>query len=103
MSVSDKSIEIVNQFCKYITTGNKTLIESYSLEELKRAKYEYSQDSYREFYEAIEDRIKELEKISDEKKRRKDKWLYTIATTILTIVVALLIVYLKGCLRLGAV
>lgn len=100
MSVSDKSAEIVNKFCSYIKTGNKTLIEPYSLEELKRAKYEYSVDSYREFYKAIEDRIKDLEKISDEGKKRKEKWIDRIVTFILGIAAGLLIAYLKGCFKL---
>lgn len=55
MTVSEKSHEIVNNFYKYIETGNKALITKYSLEELKQAKYQYSKDSYREFYRAIED------------------------------------------------
>lgn len=100
MSVSDKSAKIVNKFCEYIKTGNKTLVEPYSLEELKRAKYEYSADSYREFYKAIEDRIKDLEKISDEGKKRKEKWIDRIVTFILGIAAGLLIAYLKGCFKL---
>lgn len=103
MPVSDRSVEIVNKFCEYIKIGNKTLIEPYSLEELKRAKYEYSVDSYREFYKAIEDRLKELEKISDESKKRKEKWADRIVTFILGVVAGLLIAYLKGCLKIGAV
>jgi len=100
MTVSEKSHEIVNNFCKYVETGNKALIEKYSLQELKQAKYQYSKDSYREFYKAIEDRIKELEKISDEKKKRKEKRLDRAITFILGIIAGLLIAYLKGCFQL---
>ena len=39
---SERSNEIVNNFYSYIKkTGDRKLIESYSIEELKRAKYEY--------------------------------------------------------------
>ena len=100
MKVSEKSHEIVNNFCKYVETGNKALIEKYSLGELKQVKYQYSKDSDREFYKAIEDRIKELEKISDEKKRGKEKWLDTVRTFILGVITGLLIPYLKGCFQL---
>ena len=47
---SDKSSEIVNNFIKCIQIGDKSLVEGYLLDELKRTKYEYAQDSYREFY-----------------------------------------------------
>lgn len=100
MSASEKSHEIVNQFCKYIQIGNKTLIESYSLEDLKRAKYEYSRDSYREFYKAIEDRIRELEKNDDEKKKTREKGKDRIITFILGIIAGLLIAYLRTYLKL---
>lgn len=64
-----KSTEIIEDFYKYVKTGNKSLIEKYSLEELKIAKYQYHQDSDREFYRAIGDRISELE---SKKSRRRD-------------------------------
>ena len=97
MIVSEKSHEIVNNF---VETGNKALIEKYSIQELKQAKYQYSKDSYREFYKAIEDRIKELEKINDEKKKREEKRLDRAITFILGIIAGLLITYLKGCFQL---
>lgn len=100
MTASEKSHEIVNNFCKYVETGNKALITKYSLEELKQAKYQYSKDSYKEFYKAIEDRIQELEKISDEQKRKKEKWLDRAITFILGVLAGLLIAYLKGCFQL---
>ena len=100
MTVSEKSHEIVNNFCKYVEAINKALIEKYSLEELKQTKYQYSKDSHREFYKAIEDRIKELEKTIDEKKRGKEKWIDRAITFILGIIAGLLIVYLKGCFQL---
>jgi len=100
MQVSEKSHEIVNNFCKYVETGNKTLIERYTFEELKQAKYQYSKDSNREFYKAIEDRIKELENISDEKKKGKEKRIDRAITFILGIIAGLLIAYLKGCFQL---
>lgn len=100
MAASEKSHEIVNKFCIYIKSGDKTLIEHYSVEELKRAKYEYARDSYREFYRAIEDRINELEKLCDEGKKRREKWIDRIATFILGVLAGLLIAYLKDCFRL---
>jgi len=43
MTASEKSHEIVNNFYKYVETGNKALITKYFLEELKQAKYQYKQ------------------------------------------------------------
>lgn len=100
MPVSDKSKEIVNKFCEYIRSGNKTLIAAYSIEELKRAKYEYSVDSCREFYKAIEDRIKEIEKFIDETRKSKEKRVDRIITFILGVLAGLIIAYLKGCFKL---
>ena len=100
MTASEKSHEIVNNFCKYVETGSKALITKYSLEELKQAKYQYSKDSCREFYRAIEDRIQELEKTSDEQKRKKEKWIDRAITFILGVIAGLLIAYLKDCFQL---
>lgn len=97
---SERSNEIVNNFYSYIKkTGDRKLIESYSIEELKRAKYEYSEDSKREFYIAIEDRIKELEDTKTQKRTAKEKWLDRLFGFITGIFVALLGICLRGCIK----
>jgi len=102
---SEKSNEIVYNFCKYLEkSDNRKLIEGYSIEELKKAKYEYSQDSYKDFYKAIVDRIKELKELEHVKTQgvtAKEKWLDRFFGFITGIVITLLIIYLKGCLRHG--
>lgn len=102
MAASDKSIEILNKFSEYKATGKRTLIESYHLEELKRATYELMADKNMGFYKAIEDRIRELKEIDDEKKKKKGKRISIVITFVLTVIAGLLIAYLKGCLKSGA-
>lgn len=74
MPVSEKSMKIANDFCKYVGTGDKKIIEHYSLEELKHTLYQYARDNYREFYKAMEDRKKELEDIQNNKRTAKERW-----------------------------
>lgn len=101
MSVSDRSMAIANNFVKYIKTGDKAVIEPYTLEELKRVKYEYSRDSRKEFYKAIEDRIKKIEAIRERKENKKEKWLDRLIGFIIGVVSALIIAWLVKYLKLG--
>lgn len=101
MKPSEKSNKIIESFWRYVKTGDKSLIINYSLEELKLAKYQYSADSDREFYHAIEDRIKELERIKEERNRIREKRLDRAITFILGVALGLVIAYLKGYFKLG--
>lgn len=108
MIASEKSHGIINQCYKVLETSNKTLLDAYSLEELKWARREYQKEkgSKREFAsidKLSEDVIEELGKISDEKKKIKGKWIDKGIAFVLGVIAGLLIAYLKGCLKLGTV
>ena len=99
MVVSEKSHEIVNNFCKFIENrSNRVLIEKYSLDELKHAKYQYARDSNREFYKAIEDRIKELEDSKKRKEDKKEKWIDRFVGFVSGVILTLIGVLLKNLL-----
>lgn len=100
MPVSDRSMQIANNFVKYIKDGDKSLIEQYTLEELKRTKYEYSRDSNREFYKAIEDRIVEFEEAKKKKENKKDKWFDRAVGFAIGVVSALLVAWLLRFLKM---
>lgn len=100
MSVSDKSMAIADNFVKYIREGNKSLIEQYSIEELRRTKYEYARDSNREFYKAIEDRIAELEEAKKKKESKKDKWFDRGVGFVIGVISAILVAWLLKFLKI---
>ncbi len=105
MTASQKSHEIINQCCKVLEISDKALLDTYSLEELRWARREYQKEKgrKREFAsidKLLADVIEELEKISEEKKKIKGKWIDKGITFILGVIAGLLIAYLKGCLKL---
>ncbi len=64
---SKRSQEITNAFQKYVKGGNKSLIESFSIEEIERALAEYSLDQGSSFYIVMEQRIEHLKEIENRK------------------------------------
>lgn len=106
MTASERSHQIISQCYKVLETSNKVLLDAYSLEELKWARREYQKEKgrKREFAsidKLLEDVVEDREKIDDEKKKKKEKWLDRIITSIVSAAATLLIAYLKGCLKLG--
>jgi len=62
---SKRSQEITNAFQKHVKGGNKSLIESFSIEEIERALAEYSLDQGSPFYIVMEQRIEHLKEIEN--------------------------------------
>ncbi len=65
--LSERSQEITNAFQKHVKGGNKSLIESFSIEEIERALAEYSLDQGSSFYIVMEQRIEHLKEIENRK------------------------------------
>ncbi len=74
MRLSEKSQQIVNAFTKYVKTGDKSLIEDFTLEEIEIALLQFSLDKDSPPYIGMEKRIDELKEIKSEQKNRIDKW-----------------------------
>lgn len=68
---SGKSSGIYNAFSKYVDNGDKSLIEKFTLEELKFTLLQYNLDKGWPPYVAIEQRISELEKQGDIQKKEE--------------------------------
>jgi len=62
---SKRSQEITNAFQKHVKGENKSLIESFSIEEIERALAEYSLDQGSSFYIVMEQRIEHLKEIEN--------------------------------------
>jgi len=66
--LSKRSQEITNAFQKYVKGGKKSLIESFSIQEIERALVEYALDKEFPFYIAME-RIEQLKEIENRRVR----------------------------------
>ena len=65
----NEALKIAGDFHKSLETGDKNIIEKYSVVELKQALNKISpDDSYRQWYKEIEACIKELNQISEKNK-----------------------------------
>lgn len=101
MGMSDKTHEIVNKFFAYVDADNKKLIEKYTLEEIRQARYRYKPDNLKlpSIALAMDDRINELEEINLIKIKKREKQLDRLFGFISGVVVAFVAAYLKGCLK----
>ena len=102
MNMTEKTNEIINQFYKSLEPGKEKLREEYTLQQIKDARPFYKHDNLKlpDLGPVMDDRISKLEKISDDKKRRKEKLLFCLITFILGIIAGLVIAYLKGWFQL---
>lgn len=108
MRMSEKSHRIINQFYRFQETGDEKLMNTYSLKEIKLAKLEFqkekgknSRSGFPVIDELLGERIRKLEKIEDENKKRQERVISFIFKIIAAILSALLIAYLKGCFKIN--
>mgnify|MGYP001574942370 CR=1 FL=1 len=94
--------EIINKFYEYVETGKKELIDKYTLEEIKQARYKHKRDNSKlpDLALVMDGRIKELENIYTDRKREREKWIDRIISFITGIVTGLLLAYLKERFKL---
>ena len=71
---SKRSQEVANAFDKDVREGNRSLIESFSDQEIERTLIEYSADKGMSFYDAMERRLTQLKEIqAQERETVRDK------------------------------
>ncbi len=93
MGLDERLIEIAEAFFKFIKTGEKSLIENFTREEIELTLSQVDSDKAQElpYYAAMKKRIAELREIE----RYKQKWEDRIIGFISGLIVALIIILLK--------
>ena len=89
MSPSQRSNEIYTAYHLYVH-GNRKQVVAFPLEDLKFALVEYSQETGRPAYKAIELKAAELEKKAGEKRAWKEKLLFALVAFLSGIVATIL-------------
>ena len=89
MSPSQRSNEIYTSYYLYVK-GDKKQAGDFLLEELKFALIEYSQETGKPAYKAIELKAAELEKKAREKRACQEKWLFALVAFVSGIVATIL-------------
>lgn len=75
MVLGKKSQEVHNAFIKYVETGNKSLINNFTRDEIGFTILQCSRHSKGwNFYEAMEKRVTELNEKEKNKRNTRDKW-----------------------------
>jgi hypothetical protein len=92
---TEKSQEIFNNFEAYIKTPDKRLIGKFSIDELELALCEYSVNTNRPFYIAIQNRVNELK----ERRKSKKEWIRVILSFISGLIIGLFTAYANGWFR----
>jgi len=64
---SRRSQEVTNAFQKYVKGGRKSLIESFSIQEIERALVDCALDKELPFYIAMKQRVEQLKEIDNRK------------------------------------
>lgn len=91
MVPSEQSKRIAHEFSKYVKTGNKSLIENFTLEEIETAFLQFSRHKDTSHYEAMNRRIDELKEIEKNKKSNREKWKDRLIGAIIGLVVSLVV------------
>ena len=72
--ISPKSEKIATSFATFTRTGDKTLIQEFSLDEIEFALLQYYRDKGNRHYIAMEKRIEELKDLEKLKLIKREKW-----------------------------
>jgi hypothetical protein len=101
MGLDERSVEIANAFLKFIQTGDKSLVESFTSEEIETALFEFHSDKLQglPYYQAMRKRIaelRELERHRREEERWKDRTLGLLSGLILALIIILIKSYLPA-------
>lgn len=90
MPHSEKSNQIVNQFNKYVKTGDKSLIKNCKKDEIEFAILQCHTDKGWPAYEAMERRAAELKDNEKERRNIREKWIDRIIGFICGIIIAII-------------
>jgi hypothetical protein len=74
MTFSPESGNVANAFAKYIKTNDISLIDEFSVDEIKRAIIEFNRSRNSDFYKAMEFRVNDLEAEERFSRIGKERW-----------------------------
>ncbi len=99
MGLDERSVEITNAFLTFVETGEKSLIEGFTREDIESALFEFHKDKLQglPYYHAMRARLAELEDLQRsqrEEERWKDRIIGLLSGLILALIVILLRKYL---------
>ena len=97
MGLDERLIEIAYAFLEFIKTGEKSLIENFTREEIELTLSQVHSDKVQElpYYRAMKKRITELREIERYKRETEQKWEDRIIGIISGLIVALIIILLR--------
>ena len=97
MGLDERLIEIAEAFLEFIETGEKSLIENFTREEIELTLSQVDSDKVQEFpyYGAMKKRVAELREIERYKRETEQKWEDRIIGFISGLIVALVIIVLR--------
>jgi len=97
MGLDERLIEIAEAFLEFIETGEKSLIENFTREEIELTLSQVHSDKVQElpYYGAMKKRVAELREIERYKRETEQKWEDRIIGFISGLIVVLIIIVLR--------
>jgi hypothetical protein len=97
MGLDERLIEIASAFLEFIETGEKSLIENFTSEEIELTLSQVHSDKMQElpYYRAMKKRVAELREIERHKRETEQKWKDRMIGFISGLIVALIIIVLR--------
>jgi hypothetical protein len=97
MGLDERAIEIADAFLEFIETGERSLIERFTREEIELTLEQFDSDRVRKlpYYDAMKRRLAELREAQRYEWENKERWENRITGFILGLIVALVILLLR--------
>jgi capsular polysaccharide biosynthesis protein len=95
MEDEQSSLRITGSFIRYLETGDRSVIERFTLEELETNISKHKSEKGHPVYQAIEGRITELRAGERYMREAEEKWNNRIIGFLSGLIVALIIILLK--------
>ncbi len=93
MGLHERSVEIANAFLQFIDTGEKSLIEGFTREEIEATLFDFHSDKLQglPYYQAMRKRIAELKDLESHE-RQGERWRDRITGLLSGLIVGLIII-----------
>lgn len=97
MGLDERLIEVASTFLEFIETGEKSLIENFTSEEIELTLSQVHSDEMQEipYYRAMKKRVAELREIERYRRETQQKWEDRMIGLISGLIVALIIILLR--------
>ncbi len=97
MGLDERLIEVASTFLEFIETGEKSLIENFTSEEIELTLSQVHSDEMQEipYYRAMKKRVAELREIERHKRETQQTWEDRMIGLISGLIVALIIILLR--------